>query len=377
MCGPWDQSHSLMKIAFDHQIFCSQYYGGISRYFVSTALEMQNKGHDLRVFAPFYINNYLSELLNPAVKGRYLKKYPPKTSRIFSELNPYLSRRQIGKWRPNVVHETYFSKTRMAPLNVPTVLTVYDMIHERFPNTLAANDKTTELKRLAVERADHVICISNSTRNDLIELFNVRPEKTSTVYLASDITPALILGESQKGVRPYLLYVGMRSGHKNFSGLIDALVTSPKLKADFDVVAFGGGAFSEAEEQMITAHGFLADQVRHVKGDDTALGRLYACAAAFVYPSLYEGFGLPPLEAMAQGCPVISSNTSSMPEIIGDAGELFPPTDLSAVAKAIEAVVYSESRRADLISKGRERLKEFSWQKCADQTLAIYQGLHG
>ena len=366
-----------MKIAFDHQIFCSQYYGGISRYFVSTALEMQDRGHDLRVFAPFYINNYLSKFPNQAVKGRYFKKYPPRTSCIFSPLNPYLSRRQIGKWQPDVVHETYFSKTRMAPVGVPTVLTVYDMIHERFPNTLSADDKTTELKRLAVERADHVICISDSTRNDLIELFNVRPEKTSTVYLASDTLPALDLGESKNDVRPYLLYVGMRSGHKNFIGLMNAFATSSKLKADFDVVAFGGGVFSEAERQMITDHGFLADQVRHVKGDDNVLGGLYATAAALVYPSLYEGFGLPPLEAMAQGCPVISSNTSSMPEIIGDAGELFPPTDLGAMAEAIEAVVYSESRRAELIRKGYERLKEFSWQKCADQTLAIYEGLQG
>lgn len=369
-----------MKIAFDHQIFCSQYYGGISRYFVSTALEMQNRGHDLQVFAPFYINNYLSEFPNHAAKGRYFKKYPPKTSSIFSQLNPFLSKHQIGKWRPDVVHETYFSKARMAPVGVPTVLTVYDMIHERFPNTLSADDKTSELKRLAVERADHVICISNSTRNDLIELFNVNPEKTSTVYLASDIAPALEIGEPQNvnaSDRPYLLYVGMRSGHKNFSGLIDALAASSRLKADFDVVAFGGGVFSEAERQMITDHGFLADQVRHVKGDDNVLGGLYANAAAFVYPSLYEGFGLPPLEAMAQGCPVISSNTSSMPEIIGDAGELFPPTDLGAMAEAIEAVVYSESRRAELIRKGYERLKEFSWQKCADQTLAIYEGLQG
>ena len=104
-----------MKIAFDHQIFCNQYYGGISRYFVSTALDMQKKGHDLQIFAPFQINSYLSEFPDRAVKGRYFEKYPPKTSRIFSKLNPFLSRHQISKWRPDVVHETYFAKTRMAP----------------------------------------------------------------------------------------------------------------------------------------------------------------------------------------------------------------------------------------------------------------------
>ncbi len=104
---------------------------------------------------------------------------------------------------------------------------------------------------------------------------------------------------------------------------------------------------------------------------------IFLWTSSFVYPSLYEGFGLPPLEAMSQVCPVISSNTSSMPEIIGNAGELFPPMDSDAMGKAIEAVVYSDSRRQAVISNGYERVKEFSWQKCSDQTLAIYSGLLG
>lgn len=365
-----------MKIAFDHNIFCNQYYGGISRYFVRTAQNMLDMGHDARVFAPFHINRHLAEFPGRAVAGRFFKKYPPKTSRLFALLNPVLARRQISKWQPDVVHETYFSKTSMAPVGAPTVLTVYDMTHEVYPELLAANDKTSELKRIAVERADHIICISDSTRNDLIRLFNVPQEKTSTVYLASDISP--MVSETQdKKTRPYLVFVGMRGGYKNFSGLVEAVASSSRLKADFDIVAFGGGVFSEAERQMISNHGLSADRVRHIGGDDVVLGGLYRGASAFVYPSLYEGFGLPPLEAMAYGCPVISSNTSSMPEVIGDAGEFFPPTDVEAMTQAIESVVYSDDRTKGLINKGHERLKEFSWKKCAEQTLAVYQGLRG
>lgn len=367
-----------MKIAFDHQIFCNQYYGGISRYFVSTAQNMQTRGHDTRIFAPFYINCYLSEFPTRAVGGRYLNNYPAKTGRLFALLNPVLAKRGIAKWQPDIVHETYFSKKSMAPLGVPTVVTVYDMIHELYPDLLPANDRTSKLKRAAVERADHVICISDSTRNDLIRLFNVPEEKTSTVYLASDASPTLDadrVGNSNKQPRPYLLYVGMRGGHKKFSGFVEAVAGSPRLKADFDIVAFGGGVLTEVELEIIEHNGLSSAHVRHVSGDDTVLSRLYAGANAFVYPSLYEGFGLPPLEAMAHDCPVVSSNSSSMPEVIGSAGEFFVPTDINAMSKAIEAVVYSENRTKELINKGRERLKKFSWEKCADQTLAVYEGL--
>jgi glycosyltransferase involved in cell wall biosynthesis len=268
----------------------------------------------------------------------------------------------------------------MGPVGVPTVITVYDMIHEIYPELLAKGDRTSELKRIAVERADHVICISDSTRNDLIRLFNVPEQKTTTVYLAADVSPTPrddAARATAEHPRPYLLYVGMRGGHKNFSGLVDAVAGSPRLRSDFDVVAFGGGDFSDAERSAIDGASLSADRVHHVSGDDAVLNALYANAGAFVYPSLYEGFGLPPLEAMTYNCPVVSSNTSSMPEVIGDAGEYFPPTDIGAMSRAIESVVYSEDRRRDLVAKGRDRLREFSWEKCAAQTLAVYQGLHG
>jgi glycosyltransferase involved in cell wall biosynthesis len=369
-----------MKIALDHQIFCNQYYGGISRYFVSITQSMCDMGHEACVFAPFHINRYLAEIPADAVRGRFFNRYPPKTARLFAKLNPHVAKWQITKWRPDVVHETYFSKTPMGPVGVPTVITVYDMIHEIYPELLAKGDRTSELKRIAVERADHVICISDSTRNDLIRLFNVPEQKTTTVYLAADVSPTPrddAARATAEHPRPYLLYVGMRGGHKNFSGLVDAVAGSPRLRSDFDVVAFGGGDFSDAERSAIDGASLSADRVHHVSGDDAVLNALYANAGAFVYPSLYEGFGLPPLEAMTYNCPVVSSNTSSMPEVIGDAGEYFPPTDIGAMSRAIESVVYSEDRRRDLVAKGRDRLREFSWEKCAAQTLAVYQGLHG
>jgi glycosyltransferase involved in cell wall biosynthesis len=123
--------------------------------------------------------------------------------------------------------------------------------------------------------------------------------------------------------------------------------------------------------------GFAENQVRQVSGDDGLLGYYYRLARAFIYPSLYEGFGIPPLEAMAHQCPVISSNASSMPEVIGNAAEYFVPNECESVRFAIEAVVYSEQRIDDLKKKGVARLSHFSWSKCTQETLAVYQSVSG
>jgi len=362
-----------VRVAFDHQIFCLQNYGGISRYFVRMAESMLAAGTDVVCFAPLHRNHYLKDLAQPAVYGRWAEKYWSRTTRIALAYNYLLGRQGMHQWRPDVVHETYYSRFGSGPKTCPRVLTVYDMIHELFPENFAARDNTSELKRLAVERADHVICISESTRLDLMRLFSVPESKLSVVHLGFEHFSAR---PSELGLsRPYLLYVGSRHGYKNFSGLLEAVATSDRLKRDFDIVAFGGGAFSEVEQQNISRLGFDSYQVRHIGGDDAVLGGLYNGARAFIYPSLYEGFGLPPLEAMSHSCPVISSGTSSMPEVIGDAGIFFDPHDSDDMVGAIERVVYSESEIAGLVSRGRERLNHFSWQRCTQETLSIYQSL--
>jgi len=147
----------------------------------------------------------------------------------------------------------------------------------------------------------------------------------------------------------------------------------PALRNAFDVIAFGGDTFNAAEQALIAKLGFAPQSVRQVGGDDAVLGSLYAQARAFIYPSMYEGFGLPPLEAMAHDCPVVTSNSSSMPEVVGNAGEYFDPMDIEAQAEAICSVVFDEQRRSELIELGRQRLHLFSWERCALETQAVYQ----
>jgi len=171
------------------------------------------------------------------------------------------------------------------------------------------------------------------------------------------------------------LYVGSRGGYKNFRNFILSISSSKKLLTDFDIVLFGGGLLSDADLEFISSNGFSSDQVKQVSGDDNLLGYYYSSAQAFIYPSMYEGFGIPPLEAMAHECPVVSSNSSSMKEVIGDAAEFFNPYDIQEMTHAIEAVVYSEGRMMDLRIKGLARLSYFSWKKCVKETLSVYESL--
>lgn len=363
-----------MKIVFDHQIFSSQAYGGTSRYFVRLAQDLKKLNENINVVAPVYTNNYLKELPCNIVHGFKVTHFPPKTGRIIRSINNVVTSAYLNNLKLDIFHETYYSKAAIAQNAKIRILTVYDMIHEKFGNYFSANDQTSKVKKLAVQRADHIIAISNSTKNDLCKLFNVPDEKVSVVHLGFDS----ILNESNSIKisiydRPYLLYVGSRSGYKNFEKLLKSFASNYKLKNTFNIVAFGGGTFSSNEKKLIISLGLSFESVKQIGGDDYVLSALYKKARAFVYPSLYEGFGLPPLEAMAHDCPVVVSNTSSVPEVVGSAGEYFDPTDVESITVAICKVVFDYQRSNELIIEGRKRLSQFSWKRCALETRDVYR----
>jgi glycosyltransferase involved in cell wall biosynthesis len=259
-----------------------------------------------------------------------------------------------------------------------TVVTVYDMIDEKLSDSLGRKSSVRHrwdksIKVDSIRRADHVICISASTRNDVLELLDLEPGKVSVTHLGCRI-PNQLPGQRMVS-EPYLLHVGNRGGYKNFAALLQAYARSIRLSRSFRLVCFGGGSFSQDERSMIAASGLEEAALTQLGGDDDILANLYTHAAALVYPSLYEGFGLPPLEAMAHGCPAICSNTSSLPEVVGAAAELFDPTDVEAISFAMERVVLSESRTTALREAGRERAELFSWKDCARRTRAIYEAI--
>jgi glycosyltransferase involved in cell wall biosynthesis len=369
-----------MKIVFDHQIFTQQSYGGISRYFVRLVQGLLALGHQADVVAPIHRNRYLKDLPAQRVHGVEFARFPSKSGRLVMLANDQLSKLKMRNMGADLLHETYYTDRPVRASVKGRVITMHDMIHEKFAAEFPVGDTTSKKKRLSVARADHVICISHSTKNDLCALFDIPEYKVSVVYHGfekfeqrPDASSPLLAG---KAARPFLLYVGSRGGYKNFFRMLKAVAARQALKNAVDVLAFGGGEFNSAELALITTLGFAPQAVRQVGGDDAVLGRLYAQARAFVYPSVYEGFGLPPLEAMAHDCPVVTSNSSSMPEVVGNAGAYFDPLDIDAQAEAICSVVFDEQRRSGLIELGRQRLPLFSWERCSLETQAVYQKVH-
>lgn len=366
-----------LRIAFDQQVFLLQEFGGISRYVCSLGEALSCIPEVTpRIFAPLHFNGHLQQAPRSLVRGRRAPRIP-KTFRFVSGLSRHLADRAIAHFRPDIVHETYFSREFVGPRDSCRVITVYDMIAERYPAEFPGTD-FTETKRESVVRADHVLCISESTRRDLVELFAIPVERTSVVYLGYDRMTAdaeRASGPVAPGGMPYLLYVGSRGGYKNFDSLLRAYAASRWLQDSCRIVCFGGGALASAERELIGALGIKQSGVVQLGGGDEVLADLYRHAAAFVYPSRYEGFGIPPLEAMSLDCPVLCSDTSSIPEVVGDAGEYFKPDDVDSLRVAIESMLQSPTRQDELIAKGRARCAAFSWERCARETLDIYRRL--
>lgn len=367
-----------MRIAFDHQAFTMQSYGGISRYYSFLTNELLKCSHDVKIFAGFHRNDHVKMLPKFVMKGYKLENYPPRSIKAFQVLNHCVSQYQIKCWNPEIVHETYYSNLPRLKSNHLKVTSVYDMIHELFGSQFNKRDKTTQLKRQTFDRVDHIISISHSTKKDLIDLYDIDEQKVSVVHLGVDFN-AFQQTEPHENFNnlPFILYVGSRGAYKNFEGFLNACAISPRIKNKIKIVAFGGGPFNKLENSKIKEFGFKSGIIEQISGDDKMLASLYSNALCFVYPSLYEGFGLPPLEAMAAKCPVVSSNTSSMPEVVNNAGIYFDPTDYEEMSSAIEKVILNEKLRSRLIRLGLENIKLFSWQKCGRQTHEIYKAIAG
>lgn len=365
-----------MKVVFDYQIFSAQSYGGISRYFVELAnhLISIDKVNPV-VLAPLNYNMHFNDLESNIAFGRHVARLP-KSGKLVRLLSMVASRLWLIKKKPELVHATYYNHKRsFYNKNAKIVITVHDMIHELFPEDFPLSDQTAQLKQAAVAMADHVICVSENTRDDLIRLTGVDSKKVSVVHhgiseISSNFAPVHLLPDA-----PYLLFVGKRGGYKNYSRLLKAYATCPELTSTFKLVCFGGGRFSSDELDKHSQLKLTKRDVVWYGGDDLVLASLYKNATAFVYPSLYEGFGIPPLEAMSFDCPVICSDKGSIPEVVGDAGEYFDPLNIQSIVEAITRVANDRLYADELRKKGRLQIKKYSWQSCANETSDIYQTL--
>ncbi len=249
---------------------------------------------------------------------------------------------------------------------------VLDLIPERFPNWYASQSDEALRARKAdcIQRASRLICISQATRRDLLERYPDLEGKVDVVYLGIDPAPFQVPSPIGEG-RPYYLQVGGRQKHKNFAKLLRAFAMT--RQSDCDLVCAGEN-WEAAEWEAIGKLG-LAGRVRLVhRPRPEQLVALYQQASALVYPSIHEGFGLPPLEAMAAGIPVAASNGGSLPEVVGDAALQFDPRSPEEMALVMERILQTGIRR-DLVQKGFRRLEQFTWDRVAIETEKVYRKL--
>lgn len=362
----------MHSVVYDYQAFTLQQYGGVSRYFCELASRVQRaEGFCARIIAPVHFNSHLVDCPVPQTALHLRKRR--RTGPIYRAVNRWLSPTLTRLHSPSLIHRTFFEPLGK-PAGVPVVVTVFDMINELFAESFPSSDRTAQDKRACVEGADHVLCISECTASDLVRLCGIPREKISVTYLGhSDIFAAPPpAGESAPHRRPYILYVGHRAGHKNFDSALRAYASAPRLREHFDLVVFGGLPFNADDMLRLAELRLEPDRVLRWTGSDADLARAYRHARAFVYPSRYEGFGIPPLEAMSSGCVVACSNASSMPEVVSDAAVMFDPDEIDSIRLAIETACLDEGRRAQLVAAGKARVQNFSWDRCAADTVAAY-----
>lgn len=362
-----------MKILFDYQVFLSQPHGGVSRYFSELCGELaRDPLLDVRIFAGCHVNTLLAKRASQSsftVKGVRLpvRFGKPPFYRLFSFLNQQWFRNELSRFRPDIYHATYY-KWLAPEFGGVRVHSVYDMTSETHSECFPRGDPTSARKRKAVKGADGVICISNATRQALIDIVPAISRKVVAIPLGC--FPMTESRAMRVPPDPYFLYVGAHWAYKNFKILLHALAGSGLLRRQYNIISFG--ADMTDDEMRLASDLGIADRVRVVKGGDEVLAGLYRHATAFVYPSLSEGFGIPLLEAMMAKCPVIASDTPALREVGGDAALYFPPMSASDLARLMEQVASNDGRRAGLVEKGLSRAMVFSWQRTAEATKAFY-----
>ena len=369
-----------MKVLLDPQIFNQQTYGGISRYYTEIFSEL-DKREDVEVVLPiYYTDNFYLKTSNLLSKNKILVSFYNVLS-FFKISTKTLRKKRSEKLLKQVCRDnnydvfvpTYYNPYFLDLIGEkPFVLTVYDMIHELFPEYFSDDPfRVTEYKKKLIYKATRIIAVSHNTKKDILRIFpDIDSEKIHVIHHGSSIK----IDEYSKGNLPksYILYVGSRADYKNFRFLMNAIKPILKENPDLVLLAAGGGKFKDEEISYIEEKG-LSQQIQQKNFEENELGQFYKNAKFFVFPSQYEGFGIPVLEAMACGCPIILSNSASFPEVAGDAGIYFDSTSEEDLRDKIRMLMDNDNLRTQFSEKGLEQVKKFDWKVAAEQCLEVYR----
>jgi glycosyltransferase involved in cell wall biosynthesis len=369
-----------MKVLFDTQIYDWQINGGISRYFAELIQRLDAKPDmDVMFNCAHSYNTYIQDTKwlksNPCLKSIDFKG----KLRIVKKVNQVINRRWsnsiLKTGKQELFHPTYYDPYFLEYLGSrPFVLTVHDLTNEKFNDNSALTQKVLGWKKQLILKADHIISISDNTKKDIIDYYNVSADKISMIPLAGGFDfvndePVLPADPHHKA---YLLFVGSRGSYKNFNGFI-AEIADLLGKHDLQLIVAGGGSFNAGEIAMLKKFNIYNRVTAFAHVTDLHLAQLYNNALIFVFPSLYEGFGIPVLEAMQCKCPALLSNNSSLPEVGGDAAQYFDPFAKGDLRSALESLILNEGLRLQMKDLGLQQSKKFNWQNTADKHALVYQ----
>jgi glycosyltransferase involved in cell wall biosynthesis len=379
-----------MRILFDYQALEYQKFGGISRYYVELINRLSLK-YKIEIGIKFSNNQYLKEKqiipIKPFVDIRqeFIKGFEfYGKGRIFNLLKSVYPSKYYDCYQTNrecsigllkrqdfeVFHPTYFDDYFLEFIGKkPFVLTIHDMTHEKFPEFFPITDKTGMKKKKLAQKASHIISVSENTKKDIISFWGIEEEKITVIYHSVN----LIENSDYSHIsipKDYVLFIGARNGYKNFLFFIYS-IAGIIISNNISLICTGI-PFSNEEIELFKNLN-ISDRVFHHYASDSEMVYLYKNAIAFIFPSLYEGFGIPILEAFANDCPVILSNTSCLPEIAGDAALYFDPKECNEIRAQVIRITNDRTLRRELIEKGRARLVHFSWEKFITKHEDIYK----
>jgi glycosyltransferase involved in cell wall biosynthesis len=378
------QSHSyrlnnFMRILYDHQVFSLQDAGGASRYHFELIRHLQESTEvELEILLGLNASVMPFAGLQDArtkVFGRRTGSKPGLARYAINELFSAVFAPLRG--RVDIYHPTLYRAIPWVRRR-RVVVTHHDCTHERFPQLFSNAASIVAAKRKLFAQADAILCVSASSRRDLLHFYDVAEHKTHVV--PHGFSPLRLPPGDRQAIRnaregpPSLLYVGSRAGYKNFDLLLEAFSRSG-MAGSYRLLAIGGGAWSAEEHQRIASLGLSGVVILLPKADDATLARAYRDAALFVYPSLYEGFGFPPLEAMSMGCPVLVNRTSSLPEVCGDAAFYFEAGDAEELSRVLVSTLENAQGLAARRQLGQEQVKLYDWSRTARSTLDVYRAV--
>lgn len=369
----------MVRVLIDGVIYGLQEFGGISRYFTENCIRLGLNCNGIKL-----ILHLPAGCRAKTPEAKWIKQIRDSSlwpQRIFRGVCEGASKAMIRMLHPQVFHSTYYTLPYWSGLR--SVVTVHDFIHERFPALLGDVHQFIEQKRNVIENADIIVAVSHSTKNDILTY--TKAEESKIVVIYHGVNDAFLTASpSEEDIRmfrethkidgPYWLYVGNRGHYKNFGTLLRSFVRVAPQTGGY-LVAIGGGAKLERWQVDLLIQNRLEQRVRLLHAmDDDDLEVAYAGAAAFVFPSLMEGFGIPLLEAMAVRTPIVASDIPVFREIAGEAALFFDPYDEKGLATAMIQIL-DESVRGNLMEKGRKRVIGFSWDTATRKLWDVYKSI--